>query len=232
MFPGQDPIGQCVRVDADTLPCTYVVGVAENIKSQALGGDPGLFYYLSSAQWHPDQGGLFLRTHGDASLLGETVRRRLQQEMPGVSYVTVTPLRDIIGAQTRSWQLGATMFTAFGALAIVLAAIGLYSVIAYTVAQRTRDLGVRAALGAQVGDLVTLVVGEGMKLALAGVVIGVGLALVGSRWVSPLLFEESPHDPLVFGSVAAVLAGVAALASYIPARRASRVDPVIALRAE
>src|SRR5438067_630485 len=171
LWPGQDPIGQCVHVDADTLPCTYVVGVAENIKSQALGGDPGLFYYLSSAQWHPDQGGLFLRTHGDASLLGETVRRRLQQEMPGVSYVTVTPLRDIIGAQTRSWQLGATMFTAFGALAIVLAAIGLYSVIAYTVAQRTRDLGVRAALGAQVGDLVTLVVGEGMKLTLAGVVI-------------------------------------------------------------
>jgi len=232
LWPGRDPIGQCVRVGPDGVPCTYVVGVAENIKSEELGADPGLFYYLSTAQWHPEQGGLFVRTHGESSRLGETVRRRLQQEMPGASYVTVTPLREIIGRQTSSWQLGATMFVAFGALALALAAIGLYSVIAYTVAQRTRDLGVRAALGAQVADLVGLVVSEGVKLGVAGVAIGVGLALVGSRWIGPLLFEESPRDPVVFGLVAVVLIGVTVLASYVPARRAARVDPMVALRSE
>ena len=124
------------------------------------------------------------------------------------------------------------MFVAFGALALALAAIGLYSVIAYTVAQRTRDLGVRAALGAQVADLVGLVVSEGVKLGVAGVAIGVGLALVGSRWIGPLLFEESPRDPVVFGLVAVVLIGVTVLASYVPARRAARVDPMVALRSE
>ncbi len=236
LWPGRDPIGQCVRVGegggGDTVPCTFVVGVAENIKSQGLGADPGLFYYLSAAQWHPEQGGLFIRTHGEAALLAETVRRRLQQEMPGASYVTVTPLRDIVGRKTSSWRLGATMFTSFGALALALAAIGLYSVIAYTVAQRTRDLGVRAALGAQVGDLMKLVVSEGVQLGVAGVAIGVVLALIGSRWVGPLLFDESPHDPLVFGVVVVVLLGVAGLASSLPALRAARVDPIVALRSE
>src|SRR5438552_1302760 len=149
LWPGRDPLGQCVRVGADTAPCSYVVGVAENIKSQQLGDDPGLFYYLSTAQWHPGQGGLFIRTRGEATRYVETIRRRLQQLMPGAAYVTVTPLRDILGEQTRSWQLGATMFLAFGALALALAAIGLYSVMAYTVAQRTQALGVRASLGAQ-----------------------------------------------------------------------------------
>src|SRR6184192_2138191 len=182
LWPGRDPIGQCVRMGADlgrhrggadTAPCRYVVGVAENIKSQKLGDDPGLFYYLPAAQWHPQDGGLFIRTRGEATPQVETIRRRLQQDMPGTSYVTVTPLRDILGQQTRSWQLGATMFLAFGALALALAAIGLYSVMAYNVAQRTQELGVRAALGAQQRDLVRLVVDEGVSLGAAGIVIGV-----------------------------------------------------------
>jgi putative ABC transport system permease protein len=232
LWPGRDPIGQCVKVGGDTVPCTYVVGIAENIKSQNLSDDPGLFYYLASAQWHPEQGGLFIRTRGDAGVHAETIRRRLQREMPGASYLTVTPLRDILGSQTRSWQLGATMFTAFGVLALALAAIGLYSVIAYTVAQRTHDLGVRAALGAQFGDLMRLVVSEGVALGVIGVAIGLVIALVGGRWLQPLLFDESSHDPLVFGLVTAVLLGVAASASFIPAGRAARVDPMVARRYE
>jgi len=232
LWPGQDPIGQCVKVGADTVPCSYVVGVAENIKSQKLGDDPGLFYYLSEAQWHPEEGGLFIRTRGEAARYAETIRRRLQPVMPGASYVTVTPLGEILGEQTRSWQLGATMFLAFGALALALAAIGLYSVMAYTVSQRTQELGVRAALGAQQRDLVRLVVTEGLQLGAAGIVIGVVIALAGGQWLGPLLFEESPHDPLVFGFVTAVLLSVTVLASFVPSRRAARVDPMVALRYE
>ena len=214
------------------MPCSYVVGVAENIKSQKLGDDLGLFYYLSEAQWHPEEGGLFIRTRGEAAHYAETIRRRLQPVMPGASYVTVTPLGEILGEQTRSWQLGATMFLAFGALALALAAIGLYSVMAYTVSQRTQELGVRAALGAQQRDLVRLVVTEGLQLGAAGIVIGVVIALAGGQWLGPLLFEESPHDPLVFGFVTAVLLSVTVLASFVPSRRAARVDPMVALRYE
>ena len=231
LWPGQDAIGQCVKVGADTT-CRYVVGVAENIKSQHLGDDPTMFYYLSAAQFHPEKAGLFVRVRGDGARFAEAIRRRLQQLMPGSSYVTVTPLREILGAQTRSWELGATMFLAFGALALVLAAIGLYSVMAYNVAQRTQELGVRAALGAQQQDLVRLVLNEGLKMATVGIVIGVVIALAGGQWLGPLLFQESPHDPLVFGFVALLLLGVTVAASIIPSRRAARVDPIVALRYE
>jgi putative ABC transport system permease protein len=232
-WPGQEALGQCVRVGSDTVPCTTVVGIAEDIKNERLGGDrTQFFYYLPSAQFNPQQGGLFVRTPGPAAAVEETVRRRLQPLMPGVSYVTVTPLSDILGSQTRSWRLGGTMFTVFGALALVLAAIGLYSVIAYNVAQRTQEMGVRIALGAEIRDVVGLVLSEGMRLALVGIVLGTAVALLVSRFVKPLLFDESPRDPVVFVGVAAVLLAVAALASFIPARRAARVDPMRALRTE
>jgi len=232
LWPGQDAIGQCVKVEADTMPCTYVVGVAENIKSQKLGDDPTMNYYLSAAQFHPDKGGLFVRVRGDGARSAEAIRRRLQQLMPGSSYVTVTPLREVLAGETRSWELGATMFLAFGVLALVLAAIGLYSVMAYNVAQRSQELGVRAALGAQQKDLVRLVLNEGLKMATVGLALGVVIALAGGQWLGPLLFQESPHDPLVFGFVALLLLGVTVAASIIPSRRAARVDPIVALRYE
>ena len=124
------------------------------------------------------------------------------------------------------------MFVAFGSLALVLAAIGLYSVIAYNVVQRTHELGVRVAFGAQVRDVVQLVLGEGLRLAIAGVVIGGAIALYAGKWVAPLLFKVKPTDPLVFGGVVAVLLVAATLASLIPALRAARVDPNVALRSE
>ena len=233
LWPGRDALGQCVRVGSDTVPCTTVVGIAEDIKGSQFHADSGYyFYYLPSTQSSPDQGGLFVRARGPAAAIEETVRRRLQALMPGVSYVTVTPLAEIVGSQTRSWRLGAAMFTVFGVLALVLAAIGLYSVIAYNVAQRTQEMGVRIALGAEMRDLVGLVLSEGMRLTLVGVGLGVGIALLVGGWVKPLLFEESPRDPLVFAGVAAALLAVAALASFIPARRAARVDPMRALRTE
>jgi putative ABC transport system permease protein len=232
IWPHADAIGQCVKVEADTMPCTYVVGIAENIKNSGLNDDPGLYYYLSWPQFAPSQGGLFVRMHGPAASQTEVIRKALQPLMPGVSYVTVTPMSDVLGGQTKSWQLGATMFLAFGVLALVLAAVGLYSVIAYNVAQRTHEMGVRVALGAQVRDLMRLVLRQGIGVSVAGIGLGVAIALSVGRWVQPLLFNESPRDPVVYISVAATLLVVAILASLVPARRASRVDPMRALRSE
>ena len=152
--------------------------------------------------------------------------------MPGTSYVTITPFAEIIGTQMRSWNLGATMFLAFGLLALALAAVGLYGVIAYNVAQRTHELGVRVALGAQARDLARLVVMDGVRLAAIGVVVGTVMALWAGRWVESLLFQTSPSDPAIFALVALVLLSVAAVASGLPALRASRTDPNVVLRSE
>ena len=232
LWPGGNPIGQCVRVQADTAPCTYVVGVADDIKAREIDNDPGLFYYLSAAQFHPDAGGLFVRTRGPAKDVQEEIRTHLQRVMPGMSYVEVWPMSELVDEQSRSWRLGATMFVVFGSLALLIAAIGLYSVIAYNVAQRTHELGVRAALGARIHDLMRLVVREAMQVAVLGVALGTATALVASPWVAPLLFRESPRDPWVFGIVAGVLFVVAALASFLPAQRAARADPMRALRSD
>jgi predicted permease len=232
LWPGKDPIGQCIRVQADTLPCSYVVGIAENIKEQSLSADSGFYYYLPAAQFNPRSGGLFVRVRGKAERFKEQVRARLQHEMPGAAYVTLTPLGEIIGSQKRSWQLGATMFAVFGAMALVLAGVGLYSVIAYNVAQRTHELGVRRALGAQAADAIRLVVKDGLKLAGVGVAIGAAAAFWTGKFVRSLLFGVSPRDPAVFVLVAVLLIAVAVAASWVPALRASRVDPSEALRAD
>jgi ABC-type antimicrobial peptide transport system permease subunit len=152
--------------------------------------------------------------------------------MPGASYVTVTPLDDVLGGQTRSWTLGATMFTVFGLLALLVAAVGLYSVIAYNVAQRSHELGVRIALGARSPDVIRLVVSEGLRVSVLGVGIGTIAALGAARYVGPLLFGVSPRDPAVLTGVATILVAVAVLASLLPAWRASHVDPSVALRGD
>jgi predicted permease len=234
LWPGKDAIGQCVKVGErpDTLPCTTVVGIAENMRSQDLQEDKMFHYYRPIAQGRPGSGGLFVRVVGDAANQMEALRRSLQRLMPGSGYVTVRPMAEIFDPTIRSWKLGATMFTAFGALALVLAAIGLYSVIAYNVVQRTHEMGVRVAFGAQVGDVVRLILNEGLRVTIAGVVIGAAIALYAGKWIAPLLFNVKASDPLVFVFVVAVLLGVATLASLIPALRAARVDPNVALRSE
>jgi putative ABC transport system permease protein len=236
LWPGREALGQCVRVGADTMPCTTVVGIAADIKTVSLGDDdPGLLFYSPIDQlgrwpfWRP---GLFARTRGEAAAAANTVRRALQGQMPGAAYVKVMPLADQIAPQRRSWEVGATMFTVFGALALLVAAVGLYSVISYSVAQRSQELAVRVALGAQLRDIVRMVVGEGLRTVLLATAIGLGLAWFAARWVGPLLFETSPRDPVVFGGVAALLVAIALVASAIPAVRAARVDPVTALRAD
>ncbi len=234
LWPGRDPIGQCFRMRADTMPCRYVVGVAEDIHSQSIGAERRpFFYYLPAAQWEPQEGGLFVRTHGEArGALVERVRQHVQREMPGTSFVTVRPLADVVDATFRSWIVGAKVFTAFGALALVLAAVGLYSVIAYNVTQRKHELGIRLALGARRAGIVRLVVREGLSFSLVGIVIGAGVALTAGRWIAPLLFKQSPYDPAVLALVSSVLLGVAVIAGCLPALRAAGLDPKTALRAE
>jgi ABC-type antimicrobial peptide transport system permease subunit len=146
--------------------------------------------------------------------------------------VTVTPMSTIIAPQIRSWKIGATMFAIFGALALVLAAIGLYSVIAYNVTQRTHEMGVRVALGAQARDVIRLIVREGLRVVIPGVALGALIALLAGKWVAPLLFNVSPKDPPVLVGVVVTLIAVAIAASWIPATRAARVDPNEALRAD
>ena len=230
LWPGKSPIGQCFKQRGDTMPCITVVGIAENIKARNLTKDSGMNYYLPIDQFHPDEGGLFIRTRSDAAALAETVRRELQAVMPGATYVRVTPMRNFVDPNRRSWESGAKMFLAFGALAHLLAALGLYSVIAYNVAQRTHELGVRIALGAGTGALTRLVVFQAMRFAAAGALIGGLLALWSGRWIAPLLYQTSSRDPGVFAVVISTLLLVAIGASAIPAIRASRVDPNVALR--
>ena len=232
VWPGQDAIGKCIMLDDRSAPCRTVVGIAENVHQTSLVETQKLQFYLSIEQLRPEEAVLFVRTRGDASTHTEQVRRQLQKVMPGAGYVTVTPMREIIDPEQRAWQLGATMFLVFGGLALVLAAVGLYSVIAYAVAQRRQEIGVRIALGAGIGDVVRLVLREGMRVAVTGIVLGAGVALWVSRWVGPMLFSVSPKDPAIYGVVATVLLVAAAVASAVPAVRASRVDPNVALRSE
>jgi len=232
IWPKADALGQCIRVGSDTVPCSTVVGIAADIVDRNLTDPPGQQYYAPATQHGGFGNGLFVRTHGDATGMVSTVRRELQRLMPGVSYVSVTPLTKILEPNVRPWQLGATMFALFGALALLLAAVGLYSVIAYNVTQRCHELGVRIALGAQTGDVLRLVVGSGLRVAVAGIVIGGAIALVAGRFIAPLLYRVSPKDPLIYALAGITLLGVAVLASLVPARRATRVDPNTALRAD
>jgi predicted permease len=234
LWPGRDALGQCIKVGQTTSPCSTVVGVAEDLHRGSVRDDPGLQYYVAGAQAGRDYApnGIVAAVHGDPAAMAGAIRRALQPLVPGAAYVQVRPLREIVDPQFRSWRLGATMFSAFGALALLISAVGLYGVIAYTVAQRTHELGVRIALGAQTGDVLRLVVLEGVRVAVAGVAVGLAVALGAGRFVAPLLFGVQPNDPGTLSGVAGVLLLVAAAASLVPAWRAAHVDPAAALRAE
>lgn len=191
---GRDALGQCVRIGADTAPCTTVVGVTEDVRTSDFAATRSSTTSAPSSRWRPPAAAFVRSRRGNASRIAETVRRALQPLMPGAAYVTVQPMAEIYGPQIRSWRLGATMFVAFGALALVLVAIGLYSVISYNVVQRTHELGVRMAFGARVADVIRLVMREGLLLTAVGIAAGTGLALAAGRWMAPLLFDVRPGD--------------------------------------
>jgi len=175
---------------------------------------------------------LFVRPVGDPVKAVEALRRELQSRVPDAPYTVVQPLAALVNPQMRAWQLGATMFGTFGLLAVVVAALGLYSVLAYDVSRRIRELGIRVALGAGRADIGRMVIGRAVRVAVFGALIGFAITISAGSVVGPLLFQTSPRDPLAFALAAAVLLGVALLAAVVPTRRAARVDPIIALRSE
>jgi putative ABC transport system permease protein len=231
LWPGRDAIGQCVWIGTDASSCSTVVGVAEEMRVRSLLDARDYSYYVPVGQYdNPPDPQLFVRIEGRASEQAEGLRRRLQPLLPGAAYVNVVPLSTLVDPNLQAWRFGATMFVAFGGLALLLAAIGLYSMIAYDVAQRTRELGLRIALGSSVGRVVRLIVSRGLGIVAMGVAAGTVLALWATRWVEALLFRQSARDPVVYAGVALLLFCVSIVASLLPAWRAARVDPNLALR--
>ena len=231
IWDGADGLGRCIKAGSDTAPCITVIGIAANTRRSFSDGPAADVFYPSTQSYFAGAA-VYVRTRGPARLQLDATRRALQSLMPGMAYVDVRSLESIVEPNIRPWQLGATMFTLFGVLALIVAAVGLYSVISYNVTQRMHELGVRVALGARRPDLVRLVVGEGVRIIALGTVIGVLIALLAGRFVSDLLYGVSERDPVTFVAVIATLLTVAAAASMLPALRASRADPNVALRAE
>jgi ABC-type antimicrobial peptide transport system permease subunit len=159
------------------------------------------------------------------------LRELMRQEFPG-SIPSIHSLDERLDPQYRPWRLGATLFSAFGALALIVAVVGIYSTVSYGVNQRLHEFGVRVALGARVGDVIRLVVGQGVRTVAVGVAIGVLLSLAAGKLIASLLYGVSPRDPLALAVVVAVLLATGALAALMPAWRAARVDPVGALRSD
>ena len=233
LWPDGDPIGEVLLFGDEEEPLT-VVGVTDDASNGGLSESAQI--YLPIAQHPgPSLSGLYVRWSGREGDRGDVISgstEALRTLDPRVQYATVQPLREILDPQTRSWRLGAALFTVFGLLALVVAAIGLYSVLAFDVAQRTREIGIRSALGAESAHLLRAVVASGVGLAAVGVGLGLGVALLAGPYVEELLFQVSPRDPGVLGMVAAAMLGTALLAGLVPALRATRADPMTVLRSE
>jgi predicted permease len=232
IWPAANPLGQCVTL-GDQPQCYQVVGIAEDVVRFQAVEEPHMHFYIPMGQW-TDRGitGLFVRPRGDPEALIPAVRREMQSVESDLPFANVLLLQDRVDPSIRPWRLGATLFTAFGLLALAVATIGLYGVLSYLVSQRTHEIGVRMALGADVGSVLRLIVGDGVRMTLAGLVLGLAGAFAAGRALKALLYGVSPADPTTIVIVTVALLAAAALASYLPARRAAKVDPMVALRYE
>jgi predicted permease len=232
LWGGGSALGQCMLVGPDAEACTTVVGVVEDASRGSLEVDPALAYYLPFGTVGRTANGLYVRTTGRPAELAGEVALALRSFSPEVRFARVQTVREYFDPQARSWSLGATMFTIFGALALVVAAIGLYSLLAFEVAEKRRELGIRMALGAARARVVRGVLGGAARLVLVGIALGLATAWVASPRVEDLLFGVAPRDPTVLGGVAMLLGVVALIATVVPARRATRIDPMEAMRVE
>lgn len=234
---GANPIGQCIYFGSDRRSCTEVVGIVQNILryDRTDTSDPQLFLPVG----HPSAAGkaptgLFIRaaSASDARTLVPTVRSLLQSLTPDMPFVVVDTMEALAAPQLQPWRLGTTMFMMFGGMALLMAAIGLYSSMAHAVSQRRQEIGIRMALGASRRHVVARIGLHGGVTVAVGIAIGLLIAAGATRWLTDLLYQTSPRDPFVFAAVAAVLAVAGVAAAIVPARRSASVNPLETLRTE
>jgi predicted permease len=231
-WPGQDPIGKRVSTSGDTGPWREVIGVVRTAKYRQLGEAPKPFVYFPYFQGMGEELTLHVRTAGDPMALLPVVRREVQALDRNIPLADVKTMTQHMKISLLPAQLAGTLLGAFGLVALLLAAIGVYGVMSYAASQRTREIGIRMALGATARDVVRLIVSQGMTPVIGGLTVGAALAFGLGRLVGSLLYGISPADPPTFVGVAFLLGAVAVLASWVPARRAAKVDPMVALRHE
>jgi putative ABC transport system permease protein len=231
-FPDQDPIGQGVDIGNGTDGFYKIVGVVGSVRHDSLDSKPSPTMYVPyttdvfSNMW------VVVRVKGEPAQLSAAARQTVRDIDNGLPAFAMTPLADVVSESIAQRRFSMLLIGVFATVALVLAAVGLYGVVSYSVSQRTPEIGLRMAIGAQRRDVLRLVVGGGMKLAMIGAVIGVAGALALSNVLATMLFELTPLDLVSYSGTAAVLLAVAMVACYVPARRAMRVDPIVALRAE
>ncbi len=230
-FAGQNPVGGRIGFgNAATPQWSRIVGVVGDVRHVALHVEPRPEVYIASSQAPPFAPVMVVRTTTDESALVPAIRSVIRQIDPDVPIFNVMPLQTIRYQSLAHPRFQVLVFGLFGVVALFLAVVGVYAVMAYSVSQRTNELGIRLALGASGADVMRLVVGEGAKLAAVGVVIGIPVAVITSRLLADLLFRVKPADVVTYAAVALVLGLIAVVACYVPARRAARVDPMVALR--
>jgi predicted permease len=238
-WPGENPLGKCVNLGQRGTACSIVVGVAADVHRMDVVEAPAqqapMQYYVPSDQASEFNSPRYIIVRIRSQHIGAFSRvaaQELKRAFPTMTRPHVLAMSQLLEPDFRPWRLGAILFTAFGALALVVAAIGVYSVVAYAVTQRIHEMGVRIALGARLIDIIGLVTTESFKVVAIGVALGILVALALGRLVASLLYGLSPRDPVVMAAAALVLCAIGITASLIPAWRASRVDPATALRAD
>jgi putative ABC transport system permease protein len=232
-WPNEDALGKTVVISSFGRAAQTIIGVAGDVRSFGLDVEAGPMVYASAmaySGWNPMS--LVIRSSGDPDSHVADLRSVIRQIDPQVPLYDVTVLTDALSTSLGARRFNMYLLGAFAVIALTLAGVGLFGVLAYLVSQRTRDIGIRLALGAGPADVFKLIVGQGMLLAVAGAALGVGGALAAARVIKSLLFSVEPRDPLTFFAVPLLLLAVALVACYLPARRALRVDPLVALRAE
>jgi predicted permease len=231
-FPNEDPIGKRIGFNWGIDGYQEVIGVVADVKHASIAGPDHAEVYVNYTQ-RPNSFFVFaVRTKGDPAAMAGAIRSTLSSMDTSVPLARVSTLDDIVSRSLRDQRSSVFLLGSLGALALVLTAIGIYGVLAYSVAQQTRELGVRIALGASRGDVLSLVLGRGLRLVAIGAVIGLAASFALTRLMAALLFNVKPTDPVTFAGVTLVLFAVAFAACWIPARRAMRVDPMVALRYE